>query len=290
MLRLILNAHPKVAVPPESRFIVELWEETPEVRRNRFLDRLAGHKRFQAWDLPIEAVAKELPPRDVVDYADAIRAAFRAYATVHGKPRWGDKTPRYVESLNFIAQLFPDAKIVHLIRDGRNVALSYADVDFGPRTVGGAARIWAQRVAAGREAGRVLGPERYHEVHYERFVGDTDAAVRDLCTFLELEFEEGMLDYTSRARDAVLSRAHKYNPHLAEGSVQEVRSWESDMSRRHVEIFEAAAGDVLSAAGYVRMFGRPSVAARAAAWLGGRGVPLGRLRGGRRTTSTIRRE
>lgn len=270
-----------VAVPPESRFIVELWEGKDQIERRRWLDALAAHKRFHTWDLPIEAVAGELADAEMVSYADAVRAAFRAYAAVHGKPRWGDKTPRYVEKLSFVARLLPEAKIVHLIRDGRNVALSYADVDFGPKTIGGAARIWAERVSAGTRAGRTLGPERYHELHYESLVANADAAVRELCVFLELPFDEGMLNYTRGARDALLTRAHKFNPHLAEGTVHEVRSWENDMPRRHVEIFEAVAGRVLSESGYVRMFDHPRAAARAAGWIGARGLPLARLRGGR---------
>lgn len=278
LLRLILNAHPLVAVPPESRFVVELWDGNREVDSDAFLARLAAHRRFQNWDLPIEAVAHELGSEGPVDYADAIRAAFRAYARVHGKPRWGDKTPRYVERLPLIAQLFPEAKIIHLIRDGRNVALSYADVDFGPKTVGGAAEIWARRVAAGRRAGRELGPKRYLDLHYERLVEDTAAAVRDLCEFLDLDFDSGMLDYTSRARDAVLSRAYKFNPHLTQSTVREVRSWENDMSSRNIQIFEAVAGDVLEEAGYPRKFGRAAASTRAMAWLARHGAPVGRLK------------
>ena len=67
-----------------------------------------------------------------------------------GKARWGDKTPRYVESIPFISGLFPDARFVHLVRDGRDVALSYANVPFGPKTVARAASLWAKRVRKGR--------------------------------------------------------------------------------------------------------------------------------------------
>ena len=157
----MLSAHAEVAVPPESRFIVELWQEEDEVAVDRFLSSLARHKRFQTWDLPVETVRHELQGLTVVPYAEAIAAAYKAYARVHGKTRWGDKTPRYIEHIPLLARLFPTARFVHLVRDGRNVALSYAGVPFGPNTVAQAAALWARRVAAGIRDGRALDAGRY---------------------------------------------------------------------------------------------------------------------------------
>lgn len=278
LLRLILNAHPEVAVPPESRFVVELWRGSDTVEVEDFLSRLAGHKRFETWELPLEAVRHELGSSTRVSYADAIRATFHAYARVHGKSLWGDKTPRYVENLDLLAELFPEAKFVHLIRDGRNVALSYANVPFGPKTVGKAAQLWATRVKAGREAGPRLGSERYFEVLYEDLVEDAAGETKDICEFLGLEFDPGMMDYTEKARGSVLPRASMYNPHVTEPPQKNVRTWETSMPPGQVEIFEAVAGDVLSLLGYERRFPEPSAKARLIGRLSTLGIPIGRIR------------
>jgi hypothetical protein len=274
----MLNAHPEVAVPPESRFVVELYKGSDVVDATRLLAALAGHKRFEAWDLPIGAVREELGPAASVEYADMMRAAYRAYARVHGKRRWGDKTPRYVEHLPFLSKLFPDARFIHLVRDGRNVALSYADVPFGPKTVAKAARLWAERVASGVANGRDLGSDRYMEIRYEDMVQDAKGQAKELCDFLELPFDPGMLDYTERARDAILPRATRYNPHVAEAPRAHVRTWEKDMPESHIEIFEAVAGPVLDRLGYERRRPHPSASARVRGVLGRLGVPLDRLR------------
>ena len=160
----MLNAHPAVAVPPESRFVVELWTGAERVNVPELFAKLAAHPRYQAWDLPIETVEHELGGVTEVSYAAAIEAAYRAYARVNGKTRWGDKTPRYVESIPLLAKLWPEARFVHLVRDGRNVALSYADVPFGPKNVVKAAGLWASRVRMGLEAGRALEHGRYIEI------------------------------------------------------------------------------------------------------------------------------
>ncbi|HVL64641.1 MAG TPA: sulfotransferase [Actinomycetota bacterium] len=279
LLRLMLNAHPEVAVPPESRFVVELYRgDTVEVEG--FLQALGSHKQFRTWDLPLEAVRHEIDAGEHAPYAEAVTAVYRAYMRLHGGRRWGDKTPRYVEHIPLLSRLFPDARFVHLVRDGRNVALSYADVPFGPRTVGGAARLWARRVRAGIDDGRPLG-ERYLELRYEDMVEDAEEHAKRLCAFLELAFDPEMLNYTERARDAILDRARRYNPNVMKGEIKRTRSWEEEMPPFHVEVFEAIAGDELSLLDYDRRYPAPSLRARVAGAAGRDRFGIARLRGSR---------
>jgi hypothetical protein len=281
LLRLMLNAHPEVAVPPESRFITQLWPGGGSVEVQPLLEVLAAHPRFIAWELPIDAVRAELQGAGAVPYAEFVRGVFRAYAHAHGKSRWGDKTPRYVENIALLSNLLPDARFIHLIRDGRNVALSYADVPFGPKTVARAADLWARRVSGGIEAGASLGSGRYLELLYEDLVADPAGEAGAICKFLELDFHEVMLDPSERAR-GVLSRAAQFNPNLQNKPISEVRSWESVMSARQVEMFEAVAGGLLSQLGYPRRYSSPTFRARVAARLSKSGLPVGRLKATRK--------
>lgn len=276
LLRLMLNAHRAVAVPPESRFITEIQYSNDPIDTERFLSALGSNKRFEAWDLPPETVREEIGS-DRVPYADAIAAAYRSYARVHGKNRWGDKTPRYVEHIPFISGLFPNARFIHLIRDGRNVALSYGNVPFGPKNVAKAAALWELRVSKGCRDGRALGGGRYLEIRYEDLVEDAAGEARDICDFLELEFDPGMLEYTERAKDAVLDRAARFNPNVTKEPTT-TRSWEQEMPEKHVAIFEAIAGDCLSELGYRRRYPRPPLGARLAAGFGKLGLAVGRLK------------
>jgi len=281
MLRMMMNAHPRVAIPPESRFIVELWPRRAEIATDDWLARLAAHRRFAAWDLPIERVRDELAGRRAVPYRAAVEAAFTAYARARNKSRWGDKTPRYIEHIELLASLFEDGRFVHVVRDGRNVALSYADVPFGPKTVARAAELWRARVRGGMRAGRALGPARYLELRYEDVVADEaalEAAARRLSDFLKLEFHADMLDPATHARGEVLARASLYNPHVVERPIAATRSWEHDMPPGDVEVFEAVAGATLSELGYPRRHPAPGARARVRARLGRAGLPLGRLR------------
>jgi hypothetical protein len=284
LLRLMLNAHSQVGVPPESRFICEFWSGETEIEVTGYLTRLAAHKRFQLWDLPIHTVRSEIGDRDRIPFAEAVDATFHAWARVHGKNRWGDKTPRYVECMPVILGLFPDARFVHLVRDGRNVALSYADIPFGPKTAAKAAELWARRVRVGMEQGRSMERGHYIEMVYEDLVEDPLGEVKTLCDFIDLEFEPDMLNYTEKARSAMLPSAQTLNPHISE-KPHAVRAWQNEMPDEHVEIFEAVAGDVLSELGYERRFARPRAKAKLWAALGKAGAPIGKLRSSRKVSA-----
>lgn len=264
-------------MPPESRFITELHEGRDEVEVDPFLERLARHERFEAWELPIETVRQRLGGHQRLSYASAVSAVYEAYAVSRGKSRWGDKTPRYVTNIPQLARLFPEARFIHLIRDGRDVALSYADVPFGPKNVAKAAELWANRVATGIRDGRVLERGRYLEIRYVDLTQDNEGELRDICAFVGAAFSAAMLDPAETQKGA-LARADKYNPHVKEHPIRRVRSWKTDMPPEHIEIFEAVAGDVLSELGFERQFPTPSASARLKAKAGIAGAPVAKIR------------
>ncbi|MDQ3877791.1 MAG: sulfotransferase, partial [Actinomycetota bacterium] len=219
LLRLMLNAHPDIAVPSESRFIVELWPGVDDIAVEEFLAELSEHRLFALWGISIEAVRSEIGVSRRCRYSDAVAGAYRAFAAVHGKSTWGDKTPRYVEHIPFLAKLFPTSRFIHLVRDGRDVALSYANVPFGPKTVARAALLWSQRVEMGIRDGRPLAPQRYLEVKYEALIAEPEPELVRLCDFLTVEFSPDMLDHTETTRELMLPRAVRHNPKIAQPPV-----------------------------------------------------------------------
>lgn len=276
LLRMMLNAHPRVAVPPESRFVVELYTGSDEVVVADFLRSLEAHKRWSTWGVPITSVADQLGGKQSAPYAEALEACYRAFAATRDKNLYGDKTPRYVEHIELLHRLWPQARFVHLVRDGREVALSYADVPFGPKTVAKAARLWATRVDKGVAAGRALPEDLYLELRYEDLLADTEERARALSSFLGFDFDPAMLENAKRPQADVLERAARYNPHVLQ-EIGRTRSWSEQMPKSQVEVFEAVAGRTLSALGYERRFPRPGRSARVAAGLGLAGLPLGRI-------------
>src|ERR687897_3165379 len=121
-----------------------------------------------------------------------MEAPFAAYAGKLGKPGWADKTTHYVHHLDFLLSVWPHAKVVVLVRDGRDVALSLKRLPFGPNNAWAAAQWWARGVRAGRKAVE-RHPDRVRCVRYEDLAERPSEQVRAVCDFLGLSYSDEML-------------------------------------------------------------------------------------------------
>ena len=259
LLRAMFDAHPDMAIPNESHFVVQFarhrgrYESGGGFDRESFARDVLDHWAFKRWGLPDDEVLAALETAPPADLPAAIRDVFATYARHHGKSRYGDKTPSYVLSVGLLASTFPEARFIHLIRDGRDVALSYLDTDFGSRTLGQAAIYWDRFVRAGRAAGARLGPERYREVRYEDLVTDPERVLTELCAFVGVEFDERMIRYHERADRLVPSLSHnEHHRNLYKPPTSGLRDWRRDLAARDVAVFEALAGELLEELGYER--------------------------------------
>jgi len=143
---------------------------------------------------------------------------------------------------------------VHLIRDGRNVALSLMDVPRPPRSFAEAAQIWRFRVTAGRADGAALA-DRYLELRYESLVEDPESSLKQICALASLEYTPAMLDYHREDPAAsVPERNWGHHRNLARPPTAGLRDWRERMSEADQQLFEAVAGDELSELGYERRF------------------------------------
>jgi hypothetical protein len=184
---------------------------------------------------------------------EALGTVYAVYAEGRGKPRWGDKTPMYMQNLRLLERLFPDARFVHLIRDGRDAALSFLSMPHGivtetwmhPRTPADFACQWRTEVAAARRLGRRVSG-RYLEVRYEELVADVEAVLRRICAFAGLEYEPAMADYPGKVD--VSAKPHQQR--LMQPPTENVRDWREQMPAGDVEAFERIAGDLLLQLGY----------------------------------------
>ena len=253
LLRVMLDRNAALAIPDESYFVPQL------ARRHRgtiapeaFLDDLRRLPTLVEWGLSPDAVARRLHPG--MTTGDAIAAVFETYAAERGKPRWGDKTPLYMQHLPLFERLFPDARFVHLIRDGRDAALSFLTVPDGimtegwghPHDASGFACQWATEVRAARALGEHVGPQRYLELRYEQLVAEPETELRRVCAFAGLEYDDAMLEYVGQTESA----RKEHQQRLKEPPRVGVRDWRTEMGGEARAAFEAVAGDLLDELGY----------------------------------------
>jgi hypothetical protein len=221
----------------------------------RFCDAVLASDRFNEWKIERDRLLARLSRVAEKSYANLVDAVYVEYlATIDAsKTRWGDKNIDYVLELPRVVRLFPDAKIVHVIRDGRDVLASYNNVKFGPKGALAVAMFWRKRVTTGRRVGRTLGDARYHELVYEQLVEAPDTECRRLCEFLGEAFTPQMLEFHQLNREKELVPAHRLEWHantLKPVTTDRTGRWRDQLSPDEVKTFEAVAGPALREFGY----------------------------------------
>lgn len=240
LLRAALNAHPRIAIGPE----------TGVFSGNRDVGRLAN--------------STGLPPSVL---ADALRgssclgkfAQRLGTETLNpdGKPRWGEKSPSNVRDLDVVFRFFPRARFVHVIRDGRDVVASlrthprYRWED-GRRVETGIVNPWercVERWVRDTEAGLAWrGDERVREVRYEDLVEFPREVLGDLLAWLGEPWDDAVTDFHRTHREAGSDRA---NPGVKRGIYRSAMGrWRQDLTPEAARLFRPAAAALLVRLGY----------------------------------------
>jgi hypothetical protein len=301
LLRMMLDSHPDLAIPPETHFIPALSKELKSRRKadspmtaSDVVEFLAEHRRWGDFGLSRDALLERIEREEKLRPKFVLRAFFGLYAESQGKSRYGDKTPGYVKQMGMIQRSLPEARFIHLIRDGRDVAISREGrMTAEELSVERHAKIWKRRIGrARRQAPRI---KRYLEVRYEDLIEDPEPVLRTICEFIQLPYDPAMLAYHERSADRLQEIARDLDDEdggALRPAVERIRAhslvteaprsdrvgrWRELMDPGDVARFEAVAGDLLDDLGYEVSTpeGREAVASSAAESASGSGSGLG---------------
>jgi Sulfotransferase family len=259
LLSVMLHAHPRLAMPPETRFLLPAYRErtefgdlTIEANRRRLAQRLTGPgTNFRDLGLNRDQVIEQIvaaPPT----LGSAAGTIWREFARSRGKARWGEKRPAYWRDMGLILRLFPDAQVIHLVRDGRSCVASLKQVDWWTTGTFGAMASWTLADRALRRLGRRLPPDAYHRLRYEDLLADPRRELDTLCDFLGETFDDAMLDHSTAARDIVPDRKNWHDRTRGELDPARIAAWRTALTPAEIGLFEMVAGRALQLNGYER--------------------------------------
>jgi len=268
MLERMVNAHPQIAIIHETHWIARFFRKRTGLTRQgivtpKLVRRLSEYHRFRYLRVDRQDLLDLVAISEPMTYGAFVSRIFDMYGKHEGKPLVGDKTTGdYIRHIPLLHSLWPEARFIHLIRDGRDVCLSMLNWPKADRAAGRwdiwaadpvatTALWWAWHVRSGIEGGRSIEGPGCHEVRFESLVERPREEARALCAFLDVPFQDAMLAYhEGRTRtDPGLSANQAWLP-----PTPGLRDWRIQMQRRDIEMFEALAGDLLSALGYQREF------------------------------------
>lgn len=250
LLRAMLDNHPELAVVTDAPRLINV---AARLRRGP-LDHaalaraLGGHHDSQAQQDELQHQLESDPP---TTFEDGVRRCLSHIAHTQGKARYGIKTPVFVLHLAEFGRRFPEARFVHIIRDGREVAASMLDHDEFTDDIVTAAATWRRAIARGRKGGARLGPDRYLELRYEELVAAPEPVLHRLCSFLEIPYDPGLLAYPDReASRPMPPRFAHLHTSLTVPPTAGLRDWRRELTEQQVAAFETVAGRTLRRLGY----------------------------------------
>lgn len=265
LLRIILNQSAELHIPGESWFLKELsahrdsygdfsqphqrWFFIRDLQLNHATKDTYSFDIFQLTLSEAEAILKQAAP---TDYFGAAASLFQASAQKQGKPYWADKTPRHVTQLDWLAQAYPKAKFVHVLRDGRDVALSLMKAGWEKNFKSAALR-WQQRVSSGITVGKHLGNERYIELKYEDLVTQPELSLQTLCAWLGIEYSQDMLHHHTKAKEHINRDWHLHARVAEPINGSRAFAWKKTLTRIQVAEVEHVAGSLLARLNYELM-------------------------------------
>lgn len=269
LLRLMLDAHPDLAIPPETHFIPALLNlESDESKlQEKFYKTLTADSRWQDFHLTAEEFYENLAKIEKFTITKGLRCFYKMYAERFGKCRWGDKTPPYVLCMKDIQTVLPEAHFIHIIRDGRDVALSMMKQMWwgAGDNIEAQASAWVLRIREGRQQAQFC--QHYMEVRYEELIINTTKVLKNICDFINLPYSSQMEDYYKSAKSRLNEVNDLYKPdgtlirtkkkHLSIHSLtsqppdlSRVGNWHREMSSEDRAKFEKIAGAILRDLGY----------------------------------------
>lgn len=226
-----------LSIARNQRKLLDAWEHSP---------------LFQETGLPAAQVEHDVLA-NCRNAGDFLRIVMEEMARAQGVERWADCTPEHLLFLPRIKETIPNALVIHIIRDGRDVALSMEKQKWihpfpwdHDKSLLAAALYWEWIVGKGREHGKALGCD-YREVHYEELVSHPRETLTQLGDFIEQELD---CDRIQQVGIGSVSKPNSsFQPDSA-GEFKPVARWKTSLSGDQLRDLDCVLGGTLAELGY----------------------------------------
>jgi len=272
----MLNAHPQVAIAPETFFMRRFWlkrgeygDLTDDGAFEHLVEAMAAAEWFSLMGLSRHEF--RLAAAGAARTVPAVFAQLLGLFAAENEARLvGEKTPNHVLYMRELQVLFPSCLFVHIVRDPRAVASSRRSVPWSTGTLRGDAGVWRKWLSTARKRPPRAGS--VHTVSFERLVSETEGALTDLCAFLGIEYSAAMLDHHELPPDDVdVAREPWKAAALDPTNAASAERWRSDLDHDAVAEIERAAWPEMTRWGYERVTSILNVGPPAV-WLGAKRV------------------
>lgn len=261
MLRLILSSHKNIAIPPQTKFFKKLY------KRRLFFGNLSKQKNrhklikwfYENHNHKTKIIDLEIDITDIqggLNKSGDTLGSFlsvipKLYLQKHGKIRWGDKHPYYIKYLPQLYKLFPDAQVIHIIRDGRDAIASLKRMPWWKQNSIFAMLNWQEAIRKGQIAKRKYSSGQFIEIRYEDLIFDPINSINTVCQFLNEEYSDDLLKFQKLSKEAVPDYKMKWHSATKkEINASSVGKWFKELESWEIVLFNNKFNKELALHGY----------------------------------------
>ena len=261
LLRLILNAHSRIAIPEELNYFysemagwpVEKWQS--KTIGTGFIDYLLDKScgPLQELGLDVNRLRQELHAEAPLSLRTPYVAILEAWASLQGKSRWGEKTPANLFYADVLIEMFPDALFLHLVRDPRDGVASMQQVNFFSDDAVFNALARRKAMTKGLDIlEKNVPPEQRLTLRYEDLVTDPEPTIRAVCAFIGEDYEPGMHQFHETSHHHMKERAAtEFNVKATQPITNDtVESWRERLTAEQAAVVEYICADQIKQFGY----------------------------------------
>ncbi len=253
LLRLILNSHSDVAIPEEARFLTPLLNKKYANRKMtgteliNVINYLRANEQFKHWNYDETEFFTFLESVNELSLSELISKMYQSYTKSEGKIRWGDKS-LFFGAVELFKNFFPEAYYIHIVRDGRDVFSSWRNMDSSKNHPAVMAIDWSYKLHKIEQFFEKLPAGHSMTIRYEDLLSNPLSITQKICKFLDLEFEENMLEFHKTS--------HKYigehHSSLIFNAIDNTNfeKWRNKLSMQEIKSYELFAHRYLKKYGY----------------------------------------
>lgn len=254
LLQSFLNAHPDIAFTPETQFVRkylakgDLKKKIEANPSTFFTDLLSKDKEFARASMP----ATEIVTESKVNVVDVYQTFLGKYTAAKGKSIAGDKDPRNLDLIETLYKYFPQGKVIHIIRDPRDVVASRMKADWSSKTPFLLhPMMYNAQFHRGRRIGKQYYGDNYFEIKYETLIAEPESSLKEMCRFLGVEFAPSMLNFAESSKELVSESEMQWKketlgPLLSKNSGK----WRKTLSASQIHYVQTLCQPVLREFGY----------------------------------------
>lgn len=267
LLRTMLHVSPELAIPRETRFVLEAWQRRrefgdlrQEANRRRLASWIFGRRETDADRLglsPDEAMERLVAAPPVL--GSILATCFVLFAEKQGRPRWGDKRPMYARWMSAIWDLFPSAHFLNVVRDPRACIASLRNLGWYDGDITQMAELWERSIKNVDAWRGKLAPDQLLDVKYEELILEPEATLTRVAEFAGVAADAAAVEQMLRyhERDETLSRRYHSNLSRPLDSTR-VFGWKEALEPEEIAFTEEATRPLMERWGYEPVAGRLS--------------------------------